>query len=92
MRKSVVPKVNKNVISYTTTHNEERFYIQAGSFISQPKKDFLLSIERLGLPYKVKYSQKYKVLIGPYSKESDARKALQKVRSTINKGAFLSKL
>jgi len=85
-------KSKKRVYSEPSSYNQERFYVQTGSFVTQPKKAYLLGIERLGLRYKVKYSQKYKVLIGPYSKESDARNALKKVRAKISKGAFLTKM
>jgi cell division protein FtsN len=84
-------KSKTRVYSEPSSMNQERFYVQAGSFVTQPKKAFLLGIERLGLGYKVKYAQKYKVLIGPYSKESDARNALKKVRAKVSKGAFIVK-
>ena len=86
------PKSKERVFSEPSSYIQERFYVQAGSFVTQPKKAYLLGIERLGLRYKVKYSQKYKVLIGPYSKESDARKTLKKVRDKVSKGAFLTKM
>jgi D-alanyl-D-alanine carboxypeptidase/D-alanyl-D-alanine-endopeptidase (penicillin-binding protein 4) len=69
-----------------------KYYVQAGSFSTQPTKSYLLKLERLGLRYKVKYSDKYKVLIGAYGQENDARKALGKVREHINSGAFIVKL
>ena len=69
-----------------------KYYVQAGSFSTQPTKGYLLKLERLGLRYKVKYSDKYKVLIGAYGHENDARKALKKVREHINSGAFIVKL
>lgn len=73
-----------------STH--ERYYVQAGSFTQSPKKDYLLRIEHLGLPYKVQYSDKYKVLIGAYENENTAKKALEKVRKHINSNAFITKL
>jgi len=69
-----------------------KYYVQAGSFSVQPTKKYLLKLERLGLRYKVKYSDKYKVLIGAYGQENDARKALEKVREHVNSGAFIVKL
>ena len=69
-----------------------KYYVQAGSFSVQPTKKYLLKLERLGLRYKVKYSDKYKVLIGAYGQENDARKALKKVREHINSGAFIVQL
>ena len=88
----VKTKSKKRVYSEPTSYTQERFYVQAGSFATQPKKAYLLGIERLGLRYKVKYAQKYKVLIGPYSKENDARKVLKKVRANVSKGAFLTQM
>ena len=69
-----------------------RYYVQVDSFSVQPTKKYLLKLERLGLRYKVKYSDKYKVLIGAYGQKNDARKALVKVRKHINSGAFIVKL
>lgn len=70
----------------------ERYYVQAGSFAQAPSRDYLLRIERLELSYKVEYTNKYRVLIGAYGDENDARKALQKVRQNISKGAFITRL
>jgi len=70
----------------------EKYYIQAGSFSNAPNKAYLLRIERLGLPYKVRHSNRYKVLIGAYKDEKSAKRALVKVRKHINDGAFVVKL
>jgi len=70
----------------------EKYYIQAGSFASIPSKQYLKGIEKLGLRYKVRYSYKHKILVGPYAKEEDARRALIKVRKHINTEAFMVKL
>ena len=67
------------------------YYIQTGSFSSTPTPDYIASIKKLGLPYTTEYTDKYKVLIGPYSNESLARISLAKVRKQINGGAFLLK-
>ena len=70
----------------------KKYYIQAGSFASIPSKQYLKSIEKLGLRYKVRYTHKHKILVGPYAKEEDARRALIKVRKHINVEAFMVKL
>ena len=69
-----------------------KYYVQAGSFSEVPKKSFLLKIERMGLLYKVRYSKKHKVLVGPYAKEEDARETLKNIRAKVNPQAFITKL
>lgn len=69
-----------------------KYYVQAGSFVTQPTKAYFLRIERLGLPYKMRHLGKYKVLIGAYAQEKDARTALERVRKYLNTGAFIVKL
>ncbi len=63
--------------------------MQTGSFSSVPTADYIDSIKKLGLPYTTEYTDKYKVLVGPYNNESSARTSLAKVRKHINGGAFL---
>lgn len=93
---SVVPRSLQSKTSQTYEGQyeniHERYYVQAGSFAQSPEKDYLSRIERLGLPYKVQYSNNYKVLIGAYGDENTAKEALQKVRKHINEGAFIIKL
>jgi len=72
--------------------SNERYYVQTGMFTLKPSKTYLQKIEHLGLPYKVRYSQNYKVYIGAYSQEKDARRVLKQVRKHINKGAFIVKM
>ncbi len=67
----------------------KKYFIQAGSFSKAPNTKYLSSIESLGLPYKVRYDTRYKILIGGYESEKSARIALAKVRKHINAGAFL---
>jgi len=71
---------------------DEKYYVQAGAFLEMPTKAYLQRIENLGLLYKVRYSIKHKVLVGPYAKEEDARKVLIQIRKEINPKAFLTKL
>lgn len=73
-------------------------YIQVGSFEKhQPDKKFLDSITNLGYSYKfheVKVNSKTisKVLVGPFSSQAEARKALIRVRSSVEAGAFLTQI
>jgi D-alanyl-D-alanine carboxypeptidase/D-alanyl-D-alanine-endopeptidase (penicillin-binding protein 4) len=69
-----------------------KYYVQAGSFTVMPNKKYLSDIKALGLHYTIHQADSYKVLIGAYSDEKNARKALKKVREYINSGAFLIKL
>lgn len=74
------------------------YYIQVGSFAKyEPNKKFLDSILKLG--YKYKFHQVTnagktlnKVLVGPFNTEAEAREALRSVRSSIEAGAFLTKI
>jgi len=76
----------------TQESSSVKYYVQAGSFITQPSKSYLKDIEKLALSYKVHHSKKYKVLIGAYKDEKGARAALIKIRKHINRGAFITKL
>jgi len=73
-------------------------YIQVGSFEkNQPDEKFLNSILKLGYKYKfheIKTNSRTvsKVLVGPFSSQEEARKALVKVRSSVEPGAFLTKI
>ncbi len=82
--------MQRGVTNYMTGF--QKFYVQAGSFQQIPTKQYLQSIEKLDLSYRVKFSNTHKVLIGPYGREDDARKVLGKVRSHINANAFVTKL
>jgi D-alanyl-D-alanine carboxypeptidase/D-alanyl-D-alanine-endopeptidase (penicillin-binding protein 4) len=69
-----------------------KYYLQAGSFSSMPNEAYLLKIKALGLHYIIRHTDNYKVLIGAYSDEKNARNALEKVREHISSGAFIVKL
>ena len=75
-----------------TSSGYERYYVQVGSFSQMPTKKYLQKIEALQLRYSVRDTGKYRVLIGAYSDENDARTALKKVRQNVNEGAFIVKL
>ncbi len=83
--------IEKEPKKSATTKALKTYYIQTGSFSSTPTPDYIASIKKLGLPYTTEYTDKYKVLVGPYSNESNARTSLAKVRKHINSGAFLLK-
>lgn len=74
------------------------YYIQVGSFSKyEPNKEFLQSITSKGFRYqyhKVTANSKTltKVLVGPFQTEKEARDALRTVRSSIEAGAFLTKI
>ena len=93
----VVPKAKKTKHSTVKKRpvkkatSRKYYYVQVGSFKLKPSKKYLSKISRLGLPYKVKKTEIYKVLVGPYKKESTARKVLVKVKQKLNKSAFISK-
>ena len=65
------------------------YYIQVGSFSKQPDKRFLSRITKNGFHYKL---YKGKLLIGPYSSNTAVRRDLPRVKSKINKGAFVKHL
>ena len=70
----------------------KKYYVQVGLFSQVPSKAYLQRIERLKLPYRVRHSGQYKVLVGAYKDKKGAKRALVKVRKHINKGAFVVKL
>ena len=88
--KMTIESHTKNEFKKTSSlKTSKTYYIQTGVFSHAPTPDYIASIEKLGFPYTTEYTDKYKVLVGPYSMESTARKTLQKVRKSINKDAFL---
>jgi len=75
----------------TKVMKRKYYYIQVGSFKAKPSKTYTKKISRLGLPYTVKKRGVYKVLIGPYKKESTVRRVLKKVKAKLNRSAFITK-
>jgi DedD protein len=65
------------------------YYIQVGSFSQRPSSRFLSAITNNGFHYVLKGG---KLLIGPYKSDAAARQALPRVKSKINKGAFIKHL
>ncbi len=95
--KRVKSKLDNTALGFSKTNTPQnhlytKYYIQTGSFSTQPSKSYLMRIEHLGLRYKVKHSTDYKVLIGAYADEDRARAALEKVRKHISTGAFIIQL
>ena len=82
----------KRKVSLKTQKTRRYYYIQLGSFKVKPSKTYTNKIRRLGLPYKVVKHKVYKVLIGPYKKETTVRKVLKKVKAKLNRSAFVSKI
>jgi cell division protein FtsN len=68
----------------------QKYYVQVGSFSSVPNKKYLNDIKNSGLSYKVLRGKSYKVLVGPYENEKNARKVLARVQKNLNKKAFIS--
>jgi DedD protein len=72
-------------------------YIQVGSFSKyEPNKTFLKSITDKGYKYefrevKANSQTVSKVLVGPFSNDSEAREALSVIRKNIESGAFITK-
>ena len=91
-RETVEPQPTK------TTTSSSDYYIQVGSFAKYaPNKKFLDSILKLGYKYKfhkvtIKSKELNKVLVGPFHNEAEARKALRSIRSSVEAGAFLTKI
>jgi D-alanyl-D-alanine carboxypeptidase/D-alanyl-D-alanine-endopeptidase (penicillin-binding protein 4) len=78
-------------MKYETKESTVKYYIQVGAFSAIPNKAYLSKIEALGLRYRVRHTENYKVLIGAYQDEKNAREVLKKVREHINRGAFITK-
>lgn len=78
-------------MKHVTKETSVKYYVQAGSFSAMPNQAYLSKIKASGLPYTVRHTDNYKVLIGAYNNEKDARNALKKVRKDINEGAFITK-
>ncbi|WP_345978626.1 SPOR domain-containing protein [Sulfurimonas sp. HSL3-2] len=96
--KKAAPVVKKESVQKTTpVASGKQTYIQVGSFAKyEPDKKFLASIKKLGYDYtyhKINRNGKTinKVLVGPFTTESDARAALKKIRKNVEPGAFVTK-
>ncbi|WP_281950594.1 SPOR domain-containing protein [Nitrosophilus kaiyonis] len=74
------------------------YYVQVGAFYRlAPSKKFLKRIETNGFNYIIKTvikdsSEIKKVLIGPFTSRSEAKKALLKIKQNIKKDAFITRI
>ncbi len=97
-KKPVAPVAKKVTPPTPKTVYKKQHYVQVGSFSKYaPNKKFLNSITSQGYSYKYHKTVKNKkalnkVLVGPFSSEKAARKALRTIRSSIESGAFLTQI
>jgi len=93
-----VTKTVKKEVSQPKAKHNNTYYIQVGSFSKyKPNESFLNSIHKQGYKYKYHKVTKNsktltKVLVGPFFNEKEARKALRTVKSSIEAGAFITKM
>ncbi len=92
--KVTVPAIKPNVTKVSDAGN---YYIQVGSFSGKPNDALLYNITRAGYHYKiiqfpVNGKEVSKLLIGPYSKKSDALALLPRVKKQIQKDAFIAEI
>ena len=72
----------------------QTYYIQVGSFTTDPSARFLSSIQNSGFSYTIAAggaNGSKKLLIGPYPDRASADRALANVKDRINKSAFVTK-
>jgi len=95
MKKAIVIKTPLQNIEQASATGT--FYVQVGSFVGKPKSALLYNIARKGYRYKIIKFPKNgkminKLLIGPYVKRQDAAEVLAKVRTHIQKDAFIAEI
>jgi len=88
------PTMQRPVIESTSPGT---FYVQVGSFTGSPKSALLRKVTDNGLSYKMiqfpkNGTQISKLLIGPYKDKISALKVLPKVKSNIEKSAFIAEI
>ena len=89
VEKPVAPK--PVIAKPSSTHT---YYIQVGSFSTDPSPRFLSSIQNSGFSYTIAdggANGAKKLLIGPYQDKASAESALANVKDRINKSAFVIK-
>jgi len=89
--------INAPIQQLRQKHTEGSFYVQVGSFIGRPKSSLLYTITRHGYQHKIikfpKGGQSInKLLIGPYKTRTAAVSVLKKVRTSIQKDAFIAEI
>ena len=79
----------------TIVKTNKKYYIKVGSFFMQPNDEYFLNIGRNGFKY-VQIEDKdqdgnivKRVYIGPYETSEQAMGVLNRVRSTINRNAYI---
>ncbi len=81
-----------------TIHHSGNIYIQVGAFLHyDPNSAFLQKIKKSGFEYKIKEfvingKRIKRVYIGPFASRQEATKYLPKIRKTISKNAFITKV
>ena len=71
-----------------------QYYVQVGSFKTQPSSRFISVIKNNGFNYRIVRSPAdgtNKLLIGPYENRASVDRALRQVKDRINKSAFVVK-
>ncbi len=86
-------KINTNTVTphVSTDTAKEAYYIQTGSFSQKPTGFYLRTLREMGFTYSVIHDVNYKVLVGPYATETEARNTLDTIRKHVNRGAFLTR-
>ena len=82
-------RANKQMQKRSASSTNEKYYIQAVSLSHPPSDAYLERLRSFGLNFKVKEKEGYKVLIGPYQNETEARNVLRSVKKRISQNAFL---
>jgi len=96
--KPVILESNKSIIlnadTKELTNISKKYYVKVGSFIKEPKAEYLNKIVSFGFKYKIeKVIQEDKIIrrvyIGPFSTTVETMEALDRIRKKINKNAYI---
>ena len=87
-----VKKSPKKSPKKVTKKSSGRYYIQVGVFEKKPNTNYFKKITRAGFTHSVRHGKNVRVFVGRYKDKRSAQRDLAKVRSKINKGAFIIKL
>jgi len=94
VKKPVKKPVAAKPVPKPKTVSTKRYYVQVGSFKTQPSARFISVIRNNGFKYKITKRTAdgtKKLLIGPYKDRTSVNRALSQVRDRINKSAFVVK-
>ena len=96
--KRIKKEENATVIDTNQTlivESDKKYYIKIGSFFMQPTDEYFLNIGKNGFTY-IQLEDKdqsgnmlKRIYIGPYNTENEVMVILEKVRTTINKNAYI---